>query len=111
MTGTASSSGATAGTAVAALAYAATHDGNLLVRAAAAAPPGPIPARSEWRSFYVVDPSADDARVRQEPYFVVSSDDLVWATYTDARGEITTEHIPADTSHDDVLPESHETEY
>ncbi|HEX4416485.1 MAG TPA: HEAT repeat domain-containing protein [Kofleriaceae bacterium] len=81
------------------------------VRDAARTAPGPLPPRTEWRTFYVVDPSADDARVRQEPYFVASPDDLIWATYTDARGEITTEHIPAETSHDDVLPASHEAEY
>jgi hypothetical protein len=59
----------------------------------------------------VVDPSADDARVRQEQYFVHSPDDLVWASYTDARGELTTEHVPADTARDRVLPASHEAEY
>jgi HEAT repeat protein len=54
-----------------------------------------IPPRNEWRSFYVVDPSVDDAPVRQEPYFVQSGDGLVWATYTDARGHLTSEHVPA----------------
>jgi hypothetical protein len=54
-----------------------------------------LPARREWRSFYVVDPEADDASVRQEPYFLRGGDRLVWATYTDARGEITSEHFPA----------------
>ena len=52
-----------------------------------------------------------DGRVRQEPYFVHAPDDLVWASYTDARGELTTEHIPAETSRDDVIPASHEAEY
>ena len=55
----------------------------------------PVAARDEWRIFYVVDPSADDAPARQEPYFIVGADGLVWATYTDARGDITTEHFPA----------------
>jgi len=54
-----------------------------------------VPPRSEWRSFYIVDPSVDDAPVRQEPYFVQSADGLVWATYTDARGHLTSEHVPA----------------
>jgi HEAT repeat protein len=89
----------------------AEADPDPLVRDAAKTAPGPIPARGEWRTFYVVDPSADDARVRQEPYFVHSPDDLVWASYTDARGELTTEHIPAETSRDSVLPASHEAEY
>jgi len=74
-------------------------------------PPAAPPSRREWRTFYVVDPSADDARVRQEPYFVHTSDDIVWAAYTDARGELTSEHVPADTSRDDVAPASHESDY
>jgi HEAT repeat protein len=97
--------------AAAALKVAGDTDADPIVREAARTAPGPIPARSEWRTFYVVDPSADDARVRQEPYFVHSDDDLVWASYTDARGELTTEHIPPQTSRDDVVPASHETEY
>ena len=95
----------------AALKLAGDVDQDLLVRTAAKTAPGPIPARSEWRTFYIVDPSADDARIRQEPYFVHSPDDIVWASYTDARGELTTEHIPAETSRDNVLPASHEAEY
>jgi HEAT repeat protein len=99
-------------TAVAALELAGgTDDQAPIVRGAAKTAPGPIPARSEWRTFYVVDPSAEHARVRQEPYFVHAPDDVVWASYTDARGELTTEHIPAETSRDDVLPASHEAEY
>jgi len=95
----------------AALKLAGDADLDPLVRAAAKAAPGPIPARGEWRTFYIVDPSADDARIRQEPYFVHSPDEIVWATYTDARGELTTEHIPAETSRDNVLPASREAEY
>jgi HEAT repeat protein len=95
----------------AALKLAVDTDPDPLVRDAAKTPPGTIPPRSEWRTFYVVDPSADDARVRQEQYFVHSPDDVVWATYTDARGELTTEHVPADTPRDRVLPASHEAEY
>ena len=82
-----------------------------LVRAAAktAAAAAPLPARSEWRTFYVVDPSADDAPVRQEPYFVHTPDDLVWASYTDARGELNSEHIPPGDAV--VWAASRETEY
>ena len=58
-----------------------------------AAPPPP-PARVEWRVFQVIDPGADDAPVRQEQYFIHASDGLVTASYTDARGELTSEHIP-----------------
>jgi HEAT repeat protein len=94
-----------------ALKQAAGSDVDPIVRDAAKTAPAAAPARSEWRTFYIVDPSADDARVRQEPYFVHSQDDLVWASYTDARGELTTEHIPAETSRDDVVPASHEAEY
>ena len=64
--------------------------------------------RNEWRSFYVVDPDADDSPVRQEPYFVIGGDGLGWATYTDARGEITSEHFPAGDAV--VLSRSHEDE-
>ena len=95
----------------AALKLAADSDQDPLVRQAARTAPPAIPARSEWRTFYIVDPSSDDARVRQEAYFVHSPDDIVWASYTDARGELTTEHIPPDTSRDRVLPASHEAEY
>ncbi|HET9623603.1 MAG TPA: HEAT repeat domain-containing protein [Kofleriaceae bacterium] len=98
-------------TATAALRTAADSDADPTVRAAAKTPPPALPPRTEWRTFYVVDPSADDARVRQEPYFVASPDDLIWASYTDARGELTTEHIPAATTPDGVLPASHEAEY
>ena len=69
-------------------------DPSLHVREAAARSAAPT-ARTEWRSFYVVDPSADDAAVRQEQYFVYTSDGLVWAAYTDARGELTSEHVPS----------------
>ncbi|HEX3763777.1 MAG TPA: HEAT repeat domain-containing protein [Kofleriaceae bacterium] len=89
----------------------AADDADPGVREAVKAPPGPLPPRSEWRTFYVVDPSAGDARVRQEQYFVHTADDLVWATYTDARGEITTEHIPAEASRDSISPASRESEY
>jgi HEAT repeat protein len=95
----------------AALKVAADSDPDPFVRDAAKTAPGPVPPRSEWRTFYIVDPSADDARVRQEQYFVHSPDDLVWASYTDARGELTTEHVPPDTSRDRVLPASQEAEY
>jgi len=95
----------------AALKLAADSDADPMVRDAAKTAPGPLPARSEWRTFYVVDPGAGDARVRQEQYFVHSPDDVVWASYTDARGELTTEHIPAETSRDNISPASHEPEY
>ncbi|HEY1811528.1 MAG TPA: HEAT repeat domain-containing protein [Kofleriaceae bacterium] len=81
--------------------------------ARAAQVPGPhaIPARSEWRTFYVVDPSADDARVREQPYFIDGPDGLVWATYTDPRGEITSEHVPAGVDGPNVWAASREPEY
>lgn len=70
--------------------------------------PPPLP-RTEWRVFQVVDPGADDAPVRQEAYFLHAADGLVTAAYTDARGEITSEHMPAG----DVVvwPASREFEY
>ncbi|MBL9018318.1 MAG: HEAT repeat domain-containing protein [Myxococcales bacterium] len=79
------------------------------VRAAAKAPGTPLPPRDEWRLFYVVDASADDAPVRQEPYFVHTSDGLVWASYTDARGDLANEHMPAGDAV--VWAGSRETEY
>ncbi len=78
------------------------------VRDAAKAKLQPAP-RTEWRTFYVVDPTADDAPVREEPYFIRTPDGLVWATYTDARGEITSEHVPPGDA--DVWPASRESEY
>ncbi len=80
------------------------------VRQVQAAPPAPPPARVEWRVYQVVDPGADDSPVRQTPYFIHAADGLVTATYTDARGELASEHIPAG---DDtvVWPASRESEY
>jgi len=100
-----------AGPHAAAALKSAGDDSEPMVRDAVKTAPGPLPARDEWRTFYIVDPSAADARVRQEPYFVHSPDDLIWASYTDARGELTTEHIPADTSADQIAPASREPEY
>jgi HEAT repeat protein len=93
-----------------ALKLAADTDPDASVRQAAKATVVPqLPARSEWRSFYFVDPSSDDAPVRQEPYFVHTSDGIVWAGYTDARGELTSEHVPP--GGETVWPATRETEY
>jgi len=89
----------------------ADKDAETAVHDAAKAPAQPIPARSEWRTFYVIDPGADEAPVRQEPYFIHGADGVVWATYTDARGEITSEHAPAGTDEMRVVPASREGEY
>lgn len=101
--------------AAAALKAAGDGDADPLVREAVQAvqarPAPALPGRTEWRTFYVVDPSASDTRVRQERYFVHSPDELVWASYTDARGELTSEHVPPETSRDHVFPASHEAEY
>jgi HEAT repeat protein len=99
----------------AALEAAAKSDADATVKAAAktalAGHAPALPARTEWRNFYVVDPSADDARVRQEPYFVHGPDGVVWATYTDARGELTSEHVAPGTDRPDVWSASREPEY
>lgn len=79
-----------------------------LAKPATAAPVSPA-GRSEWRTFYVVDPGADDAPVRQEPYFVHTADGLVWASYTDARGQLDSEHVPAGDA--TIAPASRESEY
>ncbi len=83
------------------------------VKAAQTAAPAAPAARSEWRVFQVVDPGADDAPVRQTPYFVHSPDGLLWATYTDARGELASEHVPPPQGDVDtvVWPGSRESEY
>jgi len=95
-----------------ALKLAIDGDLDLGVKTAAKAAQGPVAApvaRTEWRTFYVVDPSADDAPVRQEQYFVHTPDGVVWASYTDARGELTSEHVPAGDAI--VWPASREAEY
>ncbi|MBA3456326.1 MAG: HEAT repeat domain-containing protein [Deltaproteobacteria bacterium] len=95
-----------------ALKAALDGDLDLRVKTAAKAAQGPVSApaaRSEWRIFYVVDPSADDAPVRQEQYFVHTPDGVVWASYTDARGELTSEHVPPGDAI--VWPASREAEY
>ncbi len=81
-----------------ALRQASKEDTSDAVRdAAAAALKGPFapPKRSDWRSFYVVDPDDADAPVRQEPYFVAAADGIVTAFYTDARGRADEERFPA----------------
>src|SRR5690606_37457096 len=81
----------------AALEEASTRDRDARVREAATAAlaqPFAPPARTDWRSFHVVDPARDDAPVRQEPYFVAASDGLVTAFYTDLRGMATEETFP-----------------
>jgi len=80
------------------------------IKAAQAGAP-PLPARDQWRTFQVIDPSADDAPVRQEPYFVHGPDAVVWASYTDARGELDSEHVAAGTDREHVRPASREPEY
>ena len=42
----------------------------------------------------MVDPATADAPVTQEPYLVLGGDGLAWAGYTDARGELSSEHFP-----------------
>ncbi|HEU0036886.1 MAG TPA: HEAT repeat domain-containing protein [Kofleriaceae bacterium] len=78
------------------------------IKAAQTAVAAPV-ARTEWRVFQVVDPGADDAPVRQEQYFVHTADGIVWASYTDARGELASEHVPAGDLN--VWPASRESEY
>jgi HEAT repeat protein len=78
------------------------------IKAAQAGPP-PLLPRNQWRTFQVIDPSADNAAVRQEPYFVQGPDGIVWASYTDARGELNSEHVPAGDAV--VWPASREAEY
>ncbi len=53
------------------------------------------PARNEWRVFYVVDAATTDKLVREEPYVLIGADGLIWATYTDLRGMVVSEHFPA----------------
>ncbi|HTR51784.1 MAG TPA: HEAT repeat domain-containing protein [Kofleriaceae bacterium] len=94
------------------------HDESSRVRAAAAAataaakaPAAPVPARDHWVVFQVVDKGSDDAPVRQEPYFVIFPDGLVWATYSDAKGELASEHVPpGDSETWTVMPASREGE-
>jgi len=93
----------------AALKSAADNDADADVKDAAKSAPPPLAPRDEWRTYPVVDPSADDAPVRQEQYFLHTNDGLVWATSTDARGHITSEHMP----HEEgvKMAGSHESEY
>ncbi|HWO23073.1 MAG TPA: HEAT repeat domain-containing protein [Kofleriaceae bacterium] len=104
--------------AAAALKTAEASDSDAQVREAAReagkwlAPGGavpPLPARTEWRTFYVVDPGTDDAPVRQEQYFVHTADGLIWASYTDGRGELSSEHMPPGDAV--ISPASRESEY
>ncbi|HEY1553325.1 MAG TPA: HEAT repeat domain-containing protein [Kofleriaceae bacterium] len=86
------------------------HDESPHVRAAAALAHSTAP-RDHWVVFQVVDKGTGDEPVRQEPYFVVFPDGLAWATYSDAKGELASEHVPAgDSSAWTVLPSSRESE-
>lgn len=80
------------------------------IQADLAKAPAPV-VRSEWRNLYVVDVGAGDARVRQEPFFVHGDDGVVWASYTDARGELTSEHMPPNIGPGNVWSASRESEY
>ena len=80
------------------------------IRADLARPPVQV-ARSEWRNLYIVDVGAADARVRQEPFFIHGDDGVVWASYTDARGELTSEHMPPNIGPANVWSASRESEY
>jgi hypothetical protein len=101
------------------LKLAADGDGDPSVREAAKAAiiatPPPPGARNEWRSYPVIDPGADDLPIRQEAYFLHAPDDIVWATYTDARGHISSEHVfPGDWDRADktrIQAAKHEAEY
>jgi HEAT repeat protein len=78
------------------------------VAAAAGKPFEPVP-RTDWRNFYFVDPDSDDAPVEQEPYFLIASDGLVTALYTDPRGEAVEEHFPP--GHYVIAPRTGEAQY
>jgi len=83
--------------AVAAALAGAADDRSEAVRAAAAATTAPSP-RDQWRLFDVVEPD-DDRPVREEPYFVLlGATGPAYATFTDRRGVIAAEHVPADTA-------------
>ena len=104
---------AAGGKAAPALKHAIATEADAKVKAAAqaalAAAPPPPAARTEWRVWQVVDPNADDAPVRQEQYFIQTNDGLVTATYTDARGELTSEHVAPGPA--EVWAASRESEY
>jgi cellulose synthase operon protein C len=79
------------------LQHASRRDAREEVREAARtglAAPFQVPARSDWREFYFVDPTSGDEPVEQEPYFVSAADGLVTALYTDARGGAIEERFP-----------------
>lgn len=81
----------------AALSQTADDDRSAAVRAAAASPSPAAPA-DEWRIFDVVEPD-DDRPVREEPYFtLLAPTGPAWATFTDLRGVIAYEHVPATTA-------------
>ncbi|MDB4957742.1 MAG: domain containing protein [Myxococcales bacterium] len=102
------------GRVAAALKTAADTDPDASVRQAAKVAQGgapTVPAREQWVSYYVIDPTADDSPVRQEPYFVHTADGIVCATYTDARGELSFERVPAPAGEATVSAASREGEY
>lgn len=80
-----------------ALDSARKSDRHQLVRKAAdalaKAPFAPV-ERTDWRNFQVVDRHRSDAPIRQEPYFLLASDGLITAYYTDLRGSIIEEQFP-----------------
>jgi hypothetical protein len=93
----------------AALHRLAASDPSELVRNAAALTVPAVTAESpQWRIFALVDADANDAPVRQQPYFLQGSDGVVRAMYTDANGEITSERLPAASV---LLPASREADF
>jgi HEAT repeat protein len=94
-----------------ALATSAASDPSEAVRTAAKASPRAELARvtSQWRIFEIVDSQANDAPVRQHPYFMQGHDGLIRAVYTDSNGEIVGERMPS--GQVDLLPASRETDF
>ena len=80
-----------------ALAHTRDNDLDERVRAAAqAALSGAFepPARTDWRSFQVIDADRDHRPVPQAAYFLLAADGLATAHYSDARGYVTEEQFP-----------------
>jgi HEAT repeat protein len=78
-----------------ALAHAADHDPQKDLRSAIAElqkKPFTPPGRDHWRVFFVVEPTTQSA-VAQEPYFIIGSDGIATAHYSDPRGVIAVERF------------------
>lgn len=88
-----------------------TDPGVVAAARTALAGSGPLPIRNEWRMFDLAASREVGQRLGNQPYFIHGPDGVVWATYSDVRGQLTSEHIAPGTWAAHVWPADRESSY